>query len=136
MEPSQDGIGVVRAHTDASLGAKRATTDDAADRAAVRSQRVLDDLILSSSAAPGGQDRNLERRDQIGLTVFHLRAGIKVVEAFGIDKRRRGPIFLLHGQPSTKGKSLCRGWCADGPGWVRAPTVARAKLRRSGSGVT
>jgi signal transduction histidine kinase len=45
MEPVQEGVGVARGHTDASLGVERATTDDAADRAAVRSQRVLDDLI-------------------------------------------------------------------------------------------
>src|SRR5450432_2387153 len=45
MEPAQDGVEAVRAHTDASLGAERATTDDAAARAAVRSQRVLDGLI-------------------------------------------------------------------------------------------
>jgi len=44
MEPVQDDVGV-RAHTDASLGAERATTDQAADRAAARSHRVLDDLI-------------------------------------------------------------------------------------------
>jgi len=45
VESVEDGVGSVRAHTDASLGAERATTDEAADRAAVRSQGVLDDLI-------------------------------------------------------------------------------------------
>ena len=45
MEPVQEGVGAVRANTDASLGAERATSDEAADRAAVRSQRVLADLI-------------------------------------------------------------------------------------------
>jgi signal transduction histidine kinase len=43
--PVQDGVGVVRAQTDASLGAERAITDEATHRAAVRSQRLLDDLI-------------------------------------------------------------------------------------------
>ena len=43
--PVQDGVGIVRANTDASLGAERATADEATRRAAVRSQRLLDDLI-------------------------------------------------------------------------------------------
>jgi signal transduction histidine kinase len=45
MQDGVDGVEVGRAHTDASLGAERATTDEAADRAAVRAQRLLDDLI-------------------------------------------------------------------------------------------
>jgi signal transduction histidine kinase len=45
MEPHHRKAGDLRAQTDASLGSERTTTDDAADRAALRSQRTLDDLI-------------------------------------------------------------------------------------------
>jgi len=45
MTEARDTTAEVRAHTDASLGAERASTDAEAERAAARSQRILDDLI-------------------------------------------------------------------------------------------
>ncbi len=45
MEIAQESVSDRRAHTDASLGAERATTDAASARSEARAQRVLDDLI-------------------------------------------------------------------------------------------
>jgi signal transduction histidine kinase len=74
MEPVEDGVGAVRAHTDASLGAKRATTDDAADRAAVRSQRVLDDLIERDRIS--ADDRLLKYRETADAVLAVKRSAV------------------------------------------------------------
>lgn len=72
MSDTLDTKAAARAHTDASLGAERASTDAEAERSAARSRRVLDDLIERDRMAVDA--RLLQFRDRADRIVSSGRS--------------------------------------------------------------